>query len=82
MGNITKRQIKCLLRRVQRCQLVDGGKHKVGIQVFEGDTKDKFWFSCVCEIGGKYYWGECYDWRTYEENGEVIDKFIDLINNN
>lgn len=79
MGNITKRQIKQLLRRVQRFQLVDGGRHNVGIHVYERDTKGTFWFTCM---GEPNYYAACYDWRTYEDNLDEISKFIDLINNN
>ena len=82
MRNITKNQTKRLLRKVQRCQFSDNGRHKIGIQLYEGDEGCKIWFTCVGELDGKHYWAECYDWRTYEENLEVINKFIEIFSNN
>lgn len=80
MKRITKRQMLSLMRKAQRFQIEDGGKHRIYISLLEDKgTKN---FHIWGFIGKDVVGGSCYSWREYEKNVNDMEKFFEVIRNN
>ena len=75
---ITKRQTLSLLRKVQKLQVEDCGKHNISINCY---IDKKLWFTYAAKFGENYLSCACYEWREYEENLEMMENFIETVRN-
>jgi len=81
-NNITKRQSLTLLRKVQRVQCEDCGKHSISLCAYKDNENGKFWFVACATINDKYECVSCYEWRSYAENLQYIEDWIQKIKEN
>ena len=68
-----------LLRKIQRFQLDDAGKHNVNIAV--DLYKNRVYFTYWAFVNDKLVSGECYYWRTFEDSEKGVETFIEKVAN-
>ena len=73
---ITNRQTRMLLTKVQYLQRRSTIKMDVGTYFNEDGA---MWFTVDAKLGDEYAYGSCYEWRTYVENKEELQRFIEEI---
>ena len=81
MGKITKRQTLTVLRKLQKFQAEDCGKHNISITSYTNE-KGRLWLAYNAIVCGEFFYGNCYEWREYEENLEMVENFIKTVRNN
>lgn len=83
MKRITKRQTLSLLRKAQRFQIEDGGKHRIHISMYETNGVINFFtWGFVGENYEKVVSCDCFCWREFEKNRSEIESFFEIIRNN
>lgn len=75
----TTRETIKLLRKIQRFQIEDAGKHKVYVAV--DLHKNRVYFTYWAFVHDELVSGECYYWRTFEENKKGVETFIEKVAN-
>ena len=80
MGNITKRQTLTALRKLQKLQAEDCGKHNISINCYMNE-EGRLWFTCNARVCGEFVCCECYEWREYSQTMLLIEDFIEKIRN-
>lgn len=81
MANITKRQTISLLRKLQKFQIEDWGKHRIELRLYRNDNGCLWFCGTAFKTDDTLVNVSCYEWRSYEQNKEEIEKFISTINN-
>ena len=79
MRKITKKQTLTLLRKVQKFQIEDCGKHRITTNLVLNDN-NKLWFNAYGFKGDEVVNFYCWNFRSYDENNRDFEKFVEMFN--